>query len=61
MWMEAWVRNGKRIEVYKHYMTRLTIHLHPTGKLIGRNTLRAWQRKFDGLEVREVGRRSGRR
>lgn len=59
--MEAWVKNDKRIEVYKHYQTRLTIHLHPDGRLIGRKTLASWRKKFDTLDIREVGRGSGHR
>ena len=58
MWMEAWVRNGKRIEVYKHYQTRLTIHLHPNGRPIGERTLDSWSKKFHYLEIREIGRGS---
>ena len=54
--MEAWVKNGKRIEVYKHYETRMHIHLYPDGRLIGARTFNTWRKKFDRLPIREIGR-----
>ncbi|MFN2525527.1 MAG: hypothetical protein ABR505_04595 [Actinomycetota bacterium] len=57
MWLEAWVKEGKRIEVYKHYDTRICIHLDERGKLVSSRRLNEWLKKLGDLPVLEVGRR----
>lgn len=60
MWIEAWVKNGRRIETYKHCETGLYIRLHPDGRLISARTFMTWRKKFGSLEIRQIGRHSRR-
>jgi hypothetical protein len=56
MWMEAWVKGDRRVEVYKHWQTRMCIHLDERGRLVTGRRLDDWLQNCAAFEIREVGR-----
>ena len=58
MWIEAWVRGNRRVEVYKHYETRLTIHLDERGHLLKGKRKQEWMKNLGNRPIREIGRYS---
>jgi hypothetical protein len=56
MWMEAWVLEDKRVDVYKHWQTRMCIHLDERGRVLSRRRLDAFLKYVHDWDVRKIGR-----